>query len=97
MEMSMNSLSSWMLPCPVKALTGMECPGCGFQRSLWALLQGDIAGSWHAYPALIPFLVTVAMIPVAVKSRLPYRMQLLGGTLALTCLLIATNYFSKMS
>ncbi|MBT6029840.1 MAG: DUF2752 domain-containing protein, partial [Crocinitomicaceae bacterium] len=24
----------WMLPCLYKKVSGLDCPGCGFQRSL---------------------------------------------------------------
>lgn len=33
------------LRCPVAALTGLDCPGCGATRALAALLDGDIAGA----------------------------------------------------
>lgn len=29
--------------CHFKALTGFDCPGCGFQRALHAALHGDFA------------------------------------------------------
>lgn len=31
--------------CPFKAMTGLDCPGCGMTRSLYALLHGDLAGA----------------------------------------------------
>ena len=31
--------------CPTKALFGIDCPGCGCTRSLYALIHGDIAGA----------------------------------------------------
>lgn len=29
------------LPCPLKALTGLDCPGCGATRASWALVHGQ--------------------------------------------------------
>ena len=29
------------MQCVHKATTGLDCPGCGLTRSIWALLQGD--------------------------------------------------------
>ena len=35
--------SSILFPkCPVKLLTGMQCPSCGVQRALHSLLQGRL-------------------------------------------------------
>ena len=31
--------------CPVKALTGLDCPGCGSTRSLGALVRGDLGAA----------------------------------------------------
>jgi hypothetical protein len=41
--------------CPMKALTGIDCPGCGGLRSTHALLHGDIAGAFghNAFAAII--------------------------------------------
>jgi hypothetical protein len=50
-------LQNHLIPCPFKYLTGIDCPGCGFQRSLIALLQGDITKSFALYPATIPLLL----------------------------------------
>jgi len=31
--------------CPTKALTGLDCPGCGGLRATHALLHGDVRGA----------------------------------------------------
>ena len=43
-----------LLPCPVKHFFHLECPGCGLQRSILALLEGDLGKSLSFYPATIP-------------------------------------------
>ncbi|EIU52961.1 hypothetical protein MA3A0930S_3483 [Mycobacteroides abscessus 3A-0930-S] len=35
-----------MLPvCPLKALTGLDCPGCGGLRMAYSLMHGDVLGA----------------------------------------------------
>ncbi len=55
-----NWLQNHLLRCPFKYLTGIDCPGCGFQRSVLALIQGDIHKSFMLYPATIPLLLFFA-------------------------------------
>lgn len=32
----------WPFHCPFKLITGLQCPGCGSQRALHALLMGHV-------------------------------------------------------
>ncbi len=36
--------------CPIKALTGVSCPGCGMTRAWLSLLRGDLAAAWDYHP-----------------------------------------------
>lgn len=47
-----------MITCSWKDTLGVECFGCGFQRSIQALLEGDLWTSLYAYPATLPLLLT---------------------------------------
>lgn len=46
-------LPGW--PCPMKAATGVPCPGCGLTRAAAALFRGDLWASLrtHAYAPVI--------------------------------------------
>jgi hypothetical protein len=46
--------------CPFKTFTGYQCPGCGSQRAVHHLLNGDIQGAFDMNALLvisIPYLV----------------------------------------
>jgi hypothetical protein len=49
-------LKQHLLTCPMMSHFHIPCPGCGFQRSLIALLEGHWALSIRLYPALLPLL-----------------------------------------
>ena len=40
--------------CPIYALTGLYCPGCGGTRAILALLQGDLLKSIWYHP-IVPY------------------------------------------
>jgi len=66
-------LQNHLLSCPFKALTGIDCPGCGFQRSVISLLKGDLEKSWQLYPPTIPilllFIIVAALYQFPVKKN----------------------------
>ena len=57
-----ENIEDHMLTCSFKSATGMDCPGCGFQRSFLALIKGNFYESIILYPALIPFIATVLLL-----------------------------------
>jgi hypothetical protein len=52
-----NWLQNHLPRCPFKYLTGIDCPGCGFQRSVISLFNGNLRQSFQLYPATIPLLL----------------------------------------
>lgn len=50
----------WMPRCLWKVLTDTDCPGCGSQRMVHALMHGDIIAAWHANA------YALCMIPVII-------------------------------
>lgn len=51
------SLEDWMLPCLNKKFLGVECMGCGLQRSMAHLLRGEFGQAFDVYPAIYPLLL----------------------------------------
>ncbi|WP_410478384.1 DUF2752 domain-containing protein [Pedobacter agri] len=84
-------LQNHLIPCPFKALTGIDCPGCGFQRSLIALLQGNLANSWHYYPPTIPLIILFLI------AGIHYRFPVKNNSLVIKILIIAVGNFVMIS
>ena len=63
----------WMPRCPFRWLTGWQCPACGNQRALHALLHGQWATAWGYNPFLIvslPYLIALVAARL-LRSRRP--------------------------
>jgi len=65
--------------CPVRAVWGIPCPGCGMTRAVALLLSGDFAGSLGMHALAIPILLFLGVfalrkagfLPAGLGSRLP--------------------------
>ena len=41
------------ITCPIKALTGVSCPGCGMTRAWLAMMRGDLHSAFHYHPLFL--------------------------------------------
>ena len=53
-ENLINWLEAHSRSCQFKSFLGVDCPGCGIQRSIIALMKGQLLESIQLYPALLP-------------------------------------------
>lgn len=60
-------------PCLIRKFTGLYCPGCGGQRMLLALLQGDFSTAFRQNPFL--FIVLPLTGVYAVTEAVLYLKQ----------------------
>ncbi len=60
--------SGYFPACIVKKTTGFDCPGCGAQRAIHALLQGRLSEAWH-FNALMFILTPVAIAAIIIDVR----------------------------
>lgn len=69
-----KGLFQWFLPCPIYALTGLYCPGCGGQRAVKALFQGDFLNSLYCHPFVLPALIyLIVFMGSHTLNRLSHR------------------------
>lgn len=90
-------LQNHLLPCPFKYLTGIDCPGCGFQRSVIALIRGDLYKSLALYPATIPLILLSAYLVIDKFFKLDNSKSIVKKTLFMFVgSIILVSYFIKM-
>ncbi len=85
-----------MLPCFSKRLFGMDCPGCGLQRSVLLLFEGDFLGAFKMYPAIYPLVLLFLFIFVNNFGKFKFGniTIIVLGILSASTILI--NYFYKL-
>jgi len=48
----MSAPEDYMLPCLSKQILGIDCLGCGLQRSTLFLFEGQFVAAFKMYPAI---------------------------------------------
>ncbi|AVF47599.1 DUF2752 domain-containing protein [Elizabethkingia anophelis] len=89
--------SGFFLQCPFKLLTGYDCPGCGSQRALHALLHGEIKQSFAYNPLFIiaiPYVILGFIFNQdKVKAKYPGFRKVLFGQKAIYMILFIVIAF----
>lgn len=97
-----NWLEKHMLSCPSKKYLHLECPGCGLQRSVVALIRGDLQESLHYYPATIPLLILIGFTAMHLYFKFKHGatfikwMQIFSASLILLSFLYKIFYHQNL-
>jgi len=92
----LDSVKSHLFACPFKANFGFDCPGCGFQRSVIALLKGDLSGSLKLYPAAIPFVLILLFTLIHLKMDFKMGAKVIKMAYGGIAIIIVINYIYKI-
>ncbi|MGB4774179.1 MAG: DUF2752 domain-containing protein, partial [Daejeonella sp.] len=95
-----NAFINWLqhnlLACPLKQITGIDCPGCGLQRSVLCLIQGNFLESFKLYPA------SIAIIMLFILTALHLKFDFKNGAFFIKiiyisiAIIIVINYIYKI-
>ncbi|MFN6038662.1 MAG: DUF2752 domain-containing protein [Bacteroidota bacterium] len=84
-----------MLPCIFKYFTSLDCPGCGLQRSILLLFQGNFKASFLQYPPTIFFLSTLLVLILHLYRKTNVSFSVLRVSIFLMITAVLTNYILK--
>ncbi|MGY3053467.1 hypothetical protein ACVWYG_001667 [Pedobacter sp. UYEF25] len=91
-----NWLGQHLFDCPFKLNFGIDCPGCGLQRSIFALLNGDFMSSFKFYPATIPLLILVIFAFFHIKLDFKLGAVAIKVLFGFVAFIVVINYFYKI-
>lgn len=90
-------MEEFMFPCLNKQLFGIDCPGCGAQRALSMVLQGDFTAAFKMYPAIYSLLLLLFFLIVNLFFKFKADWQVKTGLIILNAVIIIGAYIYKMS
>ncbi len=89
-------LEAHMGTCAFREHGGLECPGCGLQRSIIALLKGDLLESILLFPALLPTVGMFALLALHLIFKLKHGAMVLKILFITNTALILGAYIHKL-
>ena len=87
-----NWFEAHMGTCSFQEHAGVVCPGCGIQRSIIALLKGEILESILLFPALLPLFGMFAFLTIHLVFRLKHGALILKIFYITNTAIILGNY-----
>src|SRR5688500_6896533 len=88
-------LEHHLLACPNKVFFGMECPGCGMQRSIIELMKGNFTESLKLYPALLPLLFTLGLLGFHLRFRFRNGAKMLQYSYIVSATIVLVSFIIK--
>lgn len=88
-------LEDFMLPCLNKKIFGIECPGCGAQRSISLLFHGEFIEAFQMYPATFTILPLLGFLLVDNFFKIKYSSKIIITLMISSVVLILGNYLLK--
>ena len=92
----MQDLEKYMIPCLNKKLFGVECFGCGLQRSVALIFRGEFIEAFHMYPAVYTLILLLGLIIVNAFKNINKGNKLILILAIINAIIIISSYFLKM-
>jgi len=96
MEGFIEWLKNHFLTCPSKHFLHIDCPGCGMQRSIVALLEGNFTESIRLYPATVPMFLCLLFLVLHLKFKFKYGPEVIKITFIIISLIVVIFYIHKI-
>ncbi|MFT5216385.1 MAG: hypothetical protein ACI83H_001507 [Glaciecola sp.] len=93
----MLSPEDFMLPCLTKKFLGIECFGCGFQRSFILVFQGEFVAAFKMYPAIYTLILFTIFLIINLFYKFKYAERIKLILVVLNVVIIITSYFIKIN
>lgn len=95
--MALIDLKDYMLPCLSKTFFGLECLGCGFQRSFLLLINGSFIDAFKMYPAIYTLLGLFLFILINFKLKFKQSKKIISSLAYVNLSIMIINYLIKIN
>ncbi|WP_298238212.1 DUF2752 domain-containing protein [uncultured Algibacter sp.] len=91
----MEGLEDYMLPCLNKKLFNVECMGCGLQRSVALIFQGEFTDAFYMYPAVYTLILFFGVIILNAIKKIKHANKIIIILALINTAVIITSFVIK--
>ncbi len=90
-------MEEYMVPCFNKSIFGVDCLGCGTQRSLALLLRGEFTAAFEMFPAIYTSIILFCVIGLHFIDKSRNYHRLIIGLAITNAVIMIISYIYKMT
>jgi hypothetical protein len=90
------NLEKYMLPCINKKWFGIDCFGCGMQRSIFLICKGNFMEAFYQFPAIYTTLLLFASLLLKFIDKKRNYHKIIISLAIINSILMMSSYFYKI-
>lgn len=90
-------IEDFMLPCMHKSLFGFECMGCGTQRALYLLMNGQFIEAFYMFPAIYTTILFFVVVGLNFIDKSRNYHKIIISLAIINALIMIIAYFYKQT
>lgn len=91
----MGNPEQYMLPCLNKQLFGIDCLGCGMQRSASLIIHGEFTAAFNMYPAIYTLILLLGFIFINAFKNFKHGNKIILILAAINAIIMISSYTLK--
>lgn len=85
-----------MLPCMNKSLFGIDCIGCGTQRALMLIVNGDFNKAFYVFPPIYTTMLLLGLLGLHIADKSRDYHKIIIVVALVNALIMIFAYFYKI-
>lgn len=90
-------IENYMIPCMNKKLFGLECLGCGTQRAVFFILNGEFNKAFYQFPAIYTTLLLFGFLGLHLLDKSRNYHKIIIGLAITNAVIMIIAYIYKLT
>ena len=92
----MIKIEQYMIPCTVKRIFGIDCLGCGTQRALIMVFNGDFTAAFQMFPAIYTTILFFIFVGLNFIDKSRNYHKIIISLAIINAVIMIANFINKI-